>query len=631
MKYLLYTIDGFLKKFPLEKENVSIGREENNDIVIDDRFISRKHVDITVNGHSIRVRDAGSSNGILLNNKKVNEGELKSGDSFKVGDITFYLHSGDTSEFTLSEHFSPEFIKEQKKRFSKKNPEKTKIQRSVFKNIESEILQEGLKLSNFNEFISLLTTKLQDVPNLGALILVECRSGNFNIHLSINTDPQNLSDIKNLIENNPELFQRRITHDQPLIQEKKIDENDSSIGQSIDTRNKFWSEPLNLAGNSGCLIYFPKNEPVDKRIGIDSLLISLAKMIEILYKVMEEKKEKTPKKSSEKGDDIEIITNSPVIKNLIQMTKKIAASDVFVLIEGESGTGKELFARLIHRHSWRNQEKFIALNCAAIPENLLESELFGYEKGAFTGAYSPKKGKLEMASGGTLVLDEIGDMPINLQAKLLRALQELEFYRLGGSSPIKVNLRIISLTHQNLESLIIEKKFREDLFYRLVHRTITIPPLRERKEDIPALINYFTNKFCRQRNRTIGGYSIKAFEALVNFPWKGNIRELENEINSIVNLTDEDERVDIEILSEKIKKNYRSPNPNPNINSNSSPALPLEQPSGFNLKPERETIIEVLKKHNWNKSRAARDLNMTYHGLHKKMKKMGIKKSPGPG
>jgi Nif-specific regulatory protein len=321
----------------------------------------------------------------------------------------------------------------------------------------------------------------------------------------------------------------------------------------------------------------------------------------------------------ETQNEIEIITNSETVKTLIDQAKKIADSDVFVLIEGESGTGKELFARLIHRCSQRDQNKFVALNCAAIPENLLESEFFGSEKGAFTGAYNQKKGKLELASGGTLVLDEIGDMPLNLQAKLLRALQELEFYRLGGSTPIKVNLRIISLTHQNLEELIKEKKFREDLYYRLVHRTITIPPLRERKEDIPPLINYFTNKFCRQRNRSISGYSVKAFEALVNFDWYGNIRELENEINSIVNLTDDGERVDFDILSEKIKKNHEStmePSPHP-----PSPAL-----QGFNLKPERETIIDVLKKHNWNKSRAAKELNMTYHGLHKKMKKMEIRK-----
>ena len=186
------------------------------------------------------------------------------------------------------------------------------------------------------------------------------------------------------------------------------------------------------------------------------------------------------------------------MKELIQQAKKIASSDIFVLIQGESGTGKELFARLIHKYSRRSKKEFIAINCAAIPENLLESELFGHEKGSFTGAYTQKKGKLEVVSGGTLVLDEIGDMPVNLQSKLLRALQEKEFYRVGGTTSITVDLRIISITNKDLKQLITEGKFREDLFYRLVHRPITIPPLRERKEDISALINFFTLKFCQQ-------------------------------------------------------------------------------------------------------------------------------------
>ncbi|MCP5053725.1 MAG: sigma-54 factor interaction domain-containing protein, partial [bacterium] len=195
---------------------------------------------------------------------------------------------------------------------------------------------------------------------------------------------------------------------------------------------------------------------------------------------------KAPKK--QQTAVIDIIAENRQMKELIDQSKKIAASDIFVLIQGESGTGKEVFARLIHQCSPRSRGKYVAINCAAIPENLLESELFGHEKGAFTGAYAQKKGKLELASGGTLVLDEIGDMPLNLQSKLLRALQEREFYRLGGSTPIHVDLRLVSMTHQDIESLIAEGEFREDLFYRLVHRTISIPPLRERREDIPPLI-----------------------------------------------------------------------------------------------------------------------------------------------
>ncbi|UCH98329.1 MAG: sigma 54-interacting transcriptional regulator [Candidatus Aminicenantes bacterium] len=606
MKYLLYTIAGFSKKYPLQKSTITIGRDETNDIVINNEFISRKHVNITLKPNSFLVEDAGSANGIFVNNKKVKKAELKTGESFKVGEIIFSLETGETSEFTLSEQFSPDFIKEPKYKESKISHKKTKTLGSVFKGIEIEILQKGLNFNTFNEFISYLSLKLAEFPGFGVFFLVEKQDGNTTIHLSINADQGFFYHLKEILETNPSLFRQRY----PL---------DKQNHTGTDACGSYCAEPLVLGSNQSCLVYFPKDDRLERLVGINAFLISLAKMIEFLYKVIEEKKYQAPKKVKERQDEIKIITHSETMKALIQQAKKMADSDVFVLIEGESGTGKELFARLIHRYSQRDQEKFVALNCAAIPENLLESELFGYEKGAFTGAYNQKKGKLELASGGTLVLDEISDMPLNLQAKLLRALQELEFYRLGGSIPIKVNLRIISLTHQNLEELIKEKKFREDLYYRLVHRTITIPPLRERREDIPALINYFTNKFCQQRNRFISGYSVKAFEALVNFNWNGNVRELENEINCIVNLTDDGERVDFDILSEKIKKDYESTN---------QPALhlPSSAPKGYNLKPEPETIIEVLKKHRWNKSRAAKELNMTYHGLHKKMKKMGIKR-----
>jgi DNA-binding NtrC family response regulator/pSer/pThr/pTyr-binding forkhead associated (FHA) protein len=606
MKYLSYTIDGFSKKYPLEKSAVTIGRDETNDIVIDNDFISRKHVRILPKLNSFVVEDAGSANGIFVNNEKVKKAEIKINDSFKAGEIIFSFETGETNEFTLSKQFSPNFVKEKKDKEIKIDHKKTKTLETILKKTETKILHKGLRLNTFNEFISYLSITLQEIPGFGAFFLVETQKGTITIHLSINSDEKFFRHLKKILEKNPLLFRERV----PLDKHGDI---------NSELNKRFCAEPLNLGDNPGCLIYFPQNDRIEKLLGIDSFFISIAKQVELLYKVIEEKKHKVQKKVIETQNEIEIITNSETVKSLINQAKKIADSGVFVLIEGESGTGKELFARLIHRCSHRDQNKFVALNCAAIPENLLESEFFGSEKGAFTGAYNQKKGKLELASGGTLVLDEIGDMPLNLQAKLLRALQELEFYRLGGSTPIKVNLRIISLTHQNLEELIKEKKFREDLYYRLVHRAITIPPLRERKEDIPPLINYFTNKFCRQRNRSISGYSVKAFEALVNFDWYGNVRELENEINSIVNLTDDGERVDFDILSEKIKKNHKStkePLPHP----------PTPAPQGFNLKPERETIIDVLKKHNWNKSRAAKELNMTYHGLHKKMKKMGIKK-----
>ena len=191
----------------------------------------------------------------------------------------------------------------------------------------------------------------------------------------------------------------------------------------------------------------------------------------------------------------------------------------------------------------------MALNCAAIPENLLEAELFGSERGAYTGAFSRKHGKLELASGGTLVLDEIGDMPLAVQTKLLRALQEHEFYRLGGNEPIKVDLRIISSTHRDLKQLIAEKLFRNDLYYRLVHHIIHLPPLRERPEDIASLLTHFIHSFCSQISRQIRGLSVQAHQRLMEYSWPGNVRQLKNEIKRIVSLAEEGEMIGIDLLS----------------------------------------------------------------------------------
>lgn len=590
--YLTYTQEGFLKKFPLQDAEVKIGRDKSNDIVIDDEFISRRHLTVNVASNGITVKDAGSANGFYVDNKRRKKALLKVGDRFKIGDIQFTLESGDTTQFTLSDKFKPEFIEELKQQWKKKpeekQPPKTRSLDTIYKEIEEDLLKKGVTFGSFSQFTAYVAQRLGDIPSFGSLYLMEKPGNDLNIWFSVNGSPEYMDALKRFtgVEGDPSV---------PLF------------------------VPLQLGDRHAHLVYFPVKDALFRPVIMQGFLRTLAGVIQLLHQVMQDKPQVPVKEEKGTGGEVEIITNSGKMKDLIKQAKKIADSDIFILIQGESGTGKELFARLIHQHSNRAADKFVALNCAAIPENLLESELFGYEKGAFTGAYQQKKGKLELASGGTLVLDEIGDMPLNLQSKLLRALQEHEFYRLGGSVPIKVDLRIISLTHQDVEALIREKSFREDLYYRLVHRALVIPPLRERREDIPALINYFTNKFCQRCRRSINGFSVKAFEALVNFDWNGNIRQLENEINTIVNLTDDGEAVDFDILSDKLKQDFKAARrKDPGVR----PA------AGYNVKPEREEIIDVLEKHNWNKSHAARALNMTYHGLHKKMKKMEITK-PG--
>jgi formate hydrogenlyase transcriptional activator len=219
----------------------------------------------------------------------------------------------------------------------------------------------------------------------------------------------------------------------------------------------------------------------------------------------------------------------------------VAPTDSTVLILGETGTGKELVARAIHEASSRSQRTFVKLNCAAIPSGLLESELFGHEKGAYTGAVSQKMGRFELANQGTLFLDEIGEIPLELQTKLLRAIQEQEFERLGSNRTIRVNVRIIAATNRNLKALVEENRFRSDLYYRLHVFPLQVPPLRERKEDIPLLVRFFTQKFSSRMNRQIQTIPKKTAEALVQYHWPGNIRELQNVIERSVILSQGDE------------------------------------------------------------------------------------------
>jgi formate hydrogenlyase transcriptional activator len=239
---------------------------------------------------------------------------------------------------------------------------------------------------------------------------------------------------------------------------------------------------------------------------------------------------------SEMGFDL-IIGNSSALKQVLQLVETVASSDSTVLLLGETGTGKELIARAIHDHSRRKQRTFVKLNCAAIPTGLLESELFGHEKGAFTGAITAKIGRLELADQGTLFLDEVGDIPIEIQPKLLRALQEREFERLGSTHTRKVNVRLIAATNRDLEKMIADREFRSDLYYRLNVFPIRIPPLRERKEDIPLLVSYFVQKFAKQMQKSIESVPVAMMKGLTAWDWPGNIRELENFIERAVILT----------------------------------------------------------------------------------------------
>ena len=315
--------------------------------------------------------------------------------------------------------------------------------------------------------------------------------------------------------------------------------------------------------------------------------------------------------SSQALEHNNIVGNSPQIRKIFDIIKKIARSNASILITGETGTGKELIASLAHYNSLRAKQSFVKVNCAALQENLLESELFGHEKGAFTSADRQRIGRFEQANGGTLFLDEIGDMSASTQAKVLRVLQEQEFERLGGMKTIKVDVRIIAATNKNLKDAIANNTFREDLYYRLNTVGIETPALRERKEDVLPLANFFAKKYSDELKKTISGFSPQAVKYLTRHNWPGNIRELQNTIERAV-LMAESNLIGVEDLTLNATKGDAS----------SIDALGIKiPPSGIKLDDlERNTIIEALKMTNWVQKDAAELLGVSRRVLNYKVK-----------
>jgi two-component system nitrogen regulation response regulator GlnG len=331
-----------------------------------------------------------------------------------------------------------------------------------------------------------------------------------------------------------------------------------------------------------------------------------------------------------------IIGNSTPMREIYKIIGKVAPSDVTVLIQGESGTGKELIARAIHFNSRRLGKPFIALNCAAIPKELLESELFGFEKGAFTGAIERKLGKFEQANGGTIFLDEIGDMPLDLQAKILRVIQEKEITRTGGNQNIPVDLRIVAATNQDLEEKVVQKSFREDLFYRLNVVPIRLVPLRERIEDIPPLVDYFVTKICAEQDIPVKTLDSASSQLLSRYSWPGNVRELENTIKRAIILSSDPLLTTADFPSLNTQKGgERHQNEEISLEELVDNKLrccftnmdKMESGDVFSMvlsQVERPLIRFVLEKTRGNQVKAADILGINRNTLRKKIQELGI-------
>jgi DNA-binding NtrC family response regulator len=355
---------------------------------------------------------------------------------------------------------------------------------------------------------------------------------------------------------------------------------------------------------------------ITKPITSKALLITVEKALN--FQSLKEENSRLKKELQKKYRFNNIVGTSKAMRKVFDLIEKVADTDGTVLISGASGTGKELIASAIHYNSSRGDKPMVVINCGAIPEELLESELFGHEKGAFTGAYKNRTGRFEMANGGTFFLDEIGEMSPSLQVKLLRVLQEQKFEKVGGTKTVHVDVRIIAATNKNLTISINKGKFREDLYYRLNVIPIKVPPLKQRKSDIPLLIDYFMKKFRSEKQNLIKEFSNEALEDMMGFDWPGNVREVENVIKRLTILCD-NEIVQVDDLPEHIQRKTRSLEPD------EEDVLDKDLNLNEAVKDyEKRLILDALEKSNWVKTKAAKLLNINRTTLVEKIKKQNL-------
>ena len=355
-----------------------------------------------------------------------------------------------------------------------------------------------------------------------------------------------------------------------------------------------------------------------KPVKLDEILITIQRALE--HRDLKRENINLRNQLKKKYQFENIIGDSESIEKIFETVEKVADTDSTILVLGESGTGKELIAKAIHYNSYRREGPFVPVNCAAIPSELLESELFGHEKGAFTNAIRTRIGRFELANGGTLFLDEIGDMSPNLQGKLLRVLQERQFDRVGGIKTIRTDIRVIAATHQNPKKRVEEGKFREDLYYRLNVIPIEIPPLRKRVSDIPLLVRHFIDQFNKSKKREIQDIDAEALKRLMQYPWPGNVRELENVIERVVILSSNDV-LTVDDLPEK----FQSLGETSQVVSMGIPEEGISLDSAVS-EFERTLILQALNKTGWVKNKAAQLLNLNRTTLIEKIKRQNLRR-----
>lgn len=616
--------------FALSDCEFSIGREPTNQLSISDRTLSRRHCLIEQRDEQFQISDLDSHNGTFVNRVPIKERFLEHGDEIHIGRSTFlFLVREEEPQWARSvvELDEGTWVNESTLRLPVRDPRYLRASETAAPGSPAERtvddLSSLLRISNaLGSLRSLeaLEQKLLDSifeitpADRGAVILVGETPGDFTSIFGRDRFPE---------QEHP-VHVSRPAIDQALRERTAILSNDlhpkSSAPASEATLageiTSLMVVPLVVFDRTVGVIYLDTSNPAarfnENHLQLLTAVGPIAAMALENVRRLEWLETENQRLHTEIDIEHNMIGESAGMKAVYQFIAKVAPTDSTVLVCGESGTGKELVARAIHRNSRRADQPFVAINCAALTETLLESEMFGHEKGAFTGAIAQKKGKLEAANGGTVFLDEVAELAPALQAKLLRVLQEREFERVGGTRPIRVDMRLIAATNKNLEDAVKEKSLRQDLYYRLNVVSLTLPPLRERREDISLLASYFIAKHGEKSNRHLLGLSAETRSCLLRYDWPGNVRELENAIERAVVLSSGDV-----ILPENL--------PDSVLEMESPEGAPIPKYHEAIREKKKQLILEALELASGNYTEAAKALGVHPNYLHRLIKNMNLK------
>jgi transcriptional regulator with GAF, ATPase, and Fis domain len=607
---------------PLASLELAVGRERTNTLAIDDPVISRRHCVLSGTNGTWRLRDLNSMNGTYVNGLPVQERELEDGDQIQVGRSLFAFSSHeqvretvrDAVEFDQGPFHSGATMMV---RVAGESPHRHTAKLleglpQVWRNARNlEILLKLGSIIPASRGVEALEQAIVDlvfdaVPAQRAAILLVARgTGELQAHFHL----QRGGDTGAIRV--PERVVSQVHNEGVAVMSNDVQEEGIDSGAGI---RSIIAVPLTAFGRQLGVFYLDSSSSAfdDDHFQLLTAIAGLAASALDHALHVESIERDNQRLQAEINLRHSMVGESPPMRTVYAFIVKAAPASSTVLIRGESGTGKELVARAIHRNGPRASQPFVAINCAALAETLLESEFFGHEKGSFTGAITQRKGKLEEADGGTVFLDEIGELAPSLQAKLLRVLQEREFQRVGGNKTIRLDIRVVAATNRDLEDAVRRGIFREDLYYRLNVVSVRMPALRERTEDIPLLAQYFAQKHARQANRAVTGISEAARTALVAYEWPGNVRELENAIERAVVLGSTGS-----ILPEDLPETI--------IETAASPAPPVTRFHEAVVYAKRQIVQRAIDQAGGSYTEAARMLGLHPSNLHRLLRTLGMR------